>query len=116
MSRFVINKGIDNEFTFQIKQNGSIEGMVIEVTDTFEFHLKTPKTGNVVYTANATVTDAINGKIKVTIPQVTADVLVREVGDRADHYYNKPVYSAVIVANTVNNGKFAAKLAKVYVE
>ena len=116
MVKFTINKGIDNEFKFQVKQNGSIEGMVIEGTDTFIFNLKIPKTGEVVYTTTATVIDAINGKIKVIIPQATADILVREVGDRADHYYNKPVYSAVIIADTVNNGKFVAKLAKVYVE
>ena len=114
--KFVINKNIDNEFMFQIKQNGSIEAMVIEPTDTFVFKLKDPKTGDVKFTVSATVTDAINGRVKVVIPQATANGLTREVGDRADNFYNKPVYSAVIIADTVNNGKFVAKLAKVYVE
>ena len=116
MSRFLINKNIDNEFIFQIKQNGSIEAMVIEPTDTFVFKLKDPKTGDVKFTVSATVTDAINGRVKVVIPQATANGLTREVGDRADNFYNKPMYSAVIIADTVNNGKFVAKLAKVYVE
>lgn len=116
VTKFVINKNIDNEFMFQIKQNGSIEAMVIEPTDTFVFKLKDPKTGDVRFTVNAAVVDDINGRIKVVIPQSTADGLTREVGDRADNFYNKPVYSAVIIADTANNGKFVAKLAKVYVE
>lgn len=116
MTKFVINKNIDNEFIFQIKQNGSIEGMEIEPTDTFIFSLKEPKEGTVNFTVSAAVVDAINGKIKVVIPQATANSLAREVGDRADNYYVKPMYSAIIIANTVNNGKFVAKLAKVYVE
>ena len=116
MTKFVINKNIDNEFVFQIKQNGSIEGMEIEPTDTFVFSLKEPKEGTVKFTVSATVVDALNGKIKVVIPQTTANSLIREVGDRADNYYIKPIYSATIVADTVNNGKFVAKLAKVYVE
>lgn len=116
MTKFVINKNIDNEFTFQIKQNGSIEGMVIEPTDTFVFNLKNPEDGSVKFTAAASVLDNINGKIKVIIPQAVANTLTREVGDRADNFYIKPIYSASIVANTINNGKFVAKLAKVYVE
>lgn len=116
MTKFIINKGIDNEFVFQIKQNGSIEGMVIAVSDTFIFNIKNPKTGAVIYTTIATHLDRPNGKIKVTIPASAVADFTREVGDRADHYYNKAVYSANIVATTTNNGKFVAKLNKVYVE
>ena len=114
--KFIINKGIDNEFTFNIKQTGSIVGMPIDNADTFVFKLLEYKTGNVVYTTNATVADAVNGKIKISIPSASTTNLNIEVGDRADYYKRKVTYKAIIVCDTVANGKFISKLDKVYVE
>ena len=116
MNKFVINKGIDNEFTFTIKKNGSIEAININVADTFVFKLKEGKTGNIVYTVAAVVADAINGKIMVSIPTDIANGLAVDIGDRCDYYKRKVTYRASIECSTVDNGKFVAKLDKVYVE
>jgi len=115
-SKFVINKGIDNEYIFTIKKNGSTEAIVIKPSDTFVFKLVNLKTGVVEYTVNASTLDAINGKIKVVIPANATTNLVVEVGDRCDYYKRKATYKGNIECNTVDNGKFIAKLTKIYVE
>ena len=53
---------------------------------------------------------------QVVFSQLEANGLLAERGDRADYYYSKPMYKLVIDCDTVNNGKFVAKVAKVYVE
>ena len=113
--QFVIHKGIDNEYMFTIKKNGSIEAIVIAPSDTFVFNLMRPKTSEVIYTTNAVVMDAINGRIKVVIPSAATTGLVMEVGDRCDYYNRKAVYRANIVCSTVDNGNFIAELEKIYV-
>ena len=114
--KFVINKGIDNEYTFVIKKNGSIEAIVIDPSDTFVFRLHELKTGNVVFAVDAVIDDALNGKIKVVIPNASTAELIVEVGDRCDYYKRKATYKGSIECTTVDNGKFIAKLDKVYVE
>lgn len=115
-SKFIIRKGIDNEYFFTIKRNGSIEAIVIADTDTFVFNLVDLKTRTTVFTTNATVDDAVNGRVKVVIPNSATVDLVVEVGDRCDYYKRKATYSGDLICNTTDNGKFIAKLPKVYVE
>lgn len=115
-SKFVINRGIDNEYTFTIKKNGSIEAIVIDPSDTFVFRLFELKTSAVVLTINAIVDDALNGRIKVVIPSSDTEDLAVEVGDRCDYYKRKATYKGSIECDTVDNGKFIAKLSKIYVE
>ena len=62
------------------------------------------------------IESAINGKIKLLISTAEADALVSEKGDSVDFYYTKPTYKLVIDCNTLNNGKFLAKIPFVYVE
>lgn len=116
MSKFVVSKGGSNEFIITIKQNGTTLPMVIEHTDTFVAKLLSIKDGSEVATLTTNVINAQNGKIKLVLSESQVDGLNMERGDRADYYYSKPLYKLVIDCDTVNNGKFVAKVHKVYVE
>ena len=48
MSKFIITKGVSNEFIITIKQNGTTLPMAIEPTDTFNAKLLSIKDGSVV--------------------------------------------------------------------
>ena len=116
MSKFVITKGTSNEFIITIKQNGTTLPMVIEPTDTFVAKLLSIKDGSAVASLTTNIVNAQNGKIKLTLDSNTVNGLIIERGERADYYYSKPLYKLVIDCDTVNNGKFVAKVHKVYVE
>jgi len=121
--KFVINKGLSNEFTFTIKQNDSTLPMTIETSDTFEATLYKLEDNSVVGTANMTngmngqitVYDASNGQIKLVLKDALVDTLELERGAKADYYYAKAMYRMAIECNTTNNGNFIAKVDKVYV-
>lgn len=114
--KFTINKNIDNKFTFTIKENGSIGPITIAGGDTFVFYLKNPETGAVRIQKKATILDANNGKIQVIITSAEAAGLDREVGDRADDFYYKPVYSGMIVGETSGYGQIVSKIKRIYVD
>ena len=116
MSKFVINKGMSNEFIITIKQNGTTLPMSIEQTDTFVAKLIKMSDSTVAGTLDVQVEDAVNGKIKVTVSSEIASGLEVAKGDKADLYYSKPRYKLAIDCDTANNGKFVAKVEKVYVE
>ena len=115
-SKFVITKGASNEFIITIKQNGTTLPMEIQDTDTFEAKLVNISDGAEVATPTTNVINAKGGKIKLTLDSNTVNGLSIERGDKVDYYYSKPLYKLVIDCDTVNNGKFVAKVHKVYVE
>ena len=122
-TKFVITKGIANEYYITIKQDDSTLPMVIEPTDTFEVKIFKLKDSALVATIGMTagtngqisVYDAANGKLKIVLSDALVASLVMERGDRADYYYSKPIYRLVIDASTTNNGDFIATVDKVYV-
>jgi len=118
MSNFVITKGVDNEFTFTIKQTGTTLPMEIEVTDTFVATLVPLEKEGVISGMEYTMTteDAVNGKIKLNIPEADTVDLVSDKGDKVDRYYNRPTYKLIVECDTVNNGNFTAKVPLVYVD
>ena len=116
MSKFVLNKGMSNEFIITIKQNGTTLPMTIEAGDTFVAKLYKLSDSSVVATPTTSVISAANAKIKLVFDANSVNALTGEKGDRADYYYSKPTYELLIDCNTVNNGKFVAKVDKVYVE
>ena len=123
-NKFVINKGMNNEFIITIKQNNSTLPMVIEDTDTFIaklYNLETKElvivvTGDATDNGQITVHDAANGQILIVLNNTAANELVSERGDKIDRYYLKPTYRLAIDCDTLNNGNFVAKIAEVYVE
>ena len=94
---------------------GSCEAFHID-SDTFEAKLLTICGGEVVAIFTTSVLNASNGKIKLVLDDSVVKTLKTENGDRADYCYSKPLYKLVIDCDTVNNGKFVAKINKVYVE
>ena len=122
-TKFVITKGIANEYYITIKQDDSTLPMVIEPTDTFEVKIFKLEDSALVATigmvagtdGQISVYDAANGKLKIVLSDALVTALVMERGDRADYYYSKPIYRLVIDASTVNNGDFIATIDKVYV-
>lgn len=124
MTKFIIDRGIDNEYIITIKANGSTLGMQIEPTDTFEVRLYRKCSDELVATVSMTesangvvdVYEALNGKIRILLKQALVNRLVASKGDKVDGCYPKSEYRINIVCNTANNGKFTAKLANVYVE
>ena len=116
MNKFVINKGMSNDFIIKIKQNGTTLPMLIDPSDTFVAKLLSLKDGSVVATPTVEVYSAENGQIKVTLSNEQVDTLEIVRGDRCDYYYSKPLYKLAIDCETVANGSFVAKISKVYVE
>ena len=122
-TKFVITKGIANEYYITIKQDNSTLPMVIKPTDTFEVKIFKLKDSALVATigmiagtdGQVSVYDSANGKLKIVLSDALVTALVMERGDRADYYYSKPIYRLVIDASTVNNGDFIATIDKVYV-
>ena len=123
-NKFVINKGLVNEFIITIKQNNETLPMVIDPSDVFEVILyklsDDSEVGIVSLVENVNgvveVYDAPNGQILVKLYDALCDTLVKDKGTKADRYYLKPTYRLSIEATTVNNGNFVAKLREVYVE
>ena len=122
-TKFVITKGIANEYYITIKQDDSTLPMVIEPTDTFEVKIFKLEDSTLIATigmvagtdGQISVYDDANGKLKIVLSDALVTALVMERGDRADYYYSKPIYRLVIDASTVNNGDFIATIDKVYV-
>lgn len=123
-NRFVINKGMSNEFIITIKQNDSTLPMVIEPSDTFTVNFYNLETKEVALTVGMTVTadgqvtvyDDANGQILITLNETAIAAMVSERGDKVDKYYLRPTYRMAIECTTANNGNFVAKIASVYVE
>ena len=123
-NRFVINKGMSNEFIITIKQNDSTLPMVIGPSDTFTVNFYNLETKEVALTVGMTVTadgqvtvyDDANGQILIILNETAVAAMVSERGDKVDKYYLKPTYRMAIECTTTNNGNFVAKIASVYVE
>lgn len=115
--KFVITKGVDNAFVLTIKQDGTTLPMELNPSDTFLVSLVNLETGVIESEKNATLdSNLLSGKIHFTVTELEADNLVADKGSKADRYYLKPTYKLVIECNTVNNGKFIAKIPEVYVD
>ena len=122
-TKFVITKGIANEYYITIKQDDSTLPMVIEPTDTFEVKIFKLEDSALVATigmiagtdGQISVYDDANGKLKIVLSDALVTALVMERGDRADYYYSKHIYRLVIDESTANNGDFIATIDKVYV-
>ena len=123
-NRFVINKGTSNEFIIKIKQNGSTMPMEISGTDTFFVKFYNLETKELELSIDMTsgsdgqvsVYNAYNGQILIVLKNSAIADMVSERGDKVDKYYLKPTYRMVIDCDTVNNGKFTAKINSVYVQ
>ena len=97
-----------------------------DTVDTFSAKLINLSDGNTVLdipfqtTENTTrveLTDELlTGKIRIIVVEADVNTLTRSVGPEEDRYYLKPSYKLVLECDTLNNGKFIAKIPEVYVE
>ena len=118
-SKFVIDRGSDNTFTFTIKQDNSTLPLEIVNGDTFFATLKLLGTNEVFSDVDSlplTVEDALNGKVSLYIPENITSNLVTDRGDKVDRYYIRPTYKLILECSTQNNGNFIAKVPEVYVD
>ena len=115
VDNFTIVQGIDNEFILTIKQTGNTLPMQITDNDTFSAILKALDDSQTIKLP-VSVVDAANGKIVVKVSKKLANTLISKKGDSIDLYYTKPTYKLLIDCDTVNNGKFIARIPYVYVE
>ncbi len=116
IARFTITKDLENTFVFTIKANGSTLPMAIEVGDTFQATLINLDDGATFLTKPLVVTDAISGQVTLTLTSAETTNAVIDKGTKTDRYYLRPVYKLVIDCDTVNNGKFIAKVPEIYVD
>ena len=89
-------------------------------TDSFTFTLRPlTDTNTVVKTwgmgTGVTVTDSINGKVKLVVTAADTVGLTSLKGPAEHGYYLKPVYELRLEADTQYNGNFVASVGKVYV-
>jgi len=118
-SKFVIDKGSDNTFTFTIKQDNSTLPLEIVAGDTFFATLMKLGTNEVfadIDNTSLTVEDAVNGKVSLYIPESLTANLITDRGDKVDRYYIRPTYKLILECSTQNNGNFIAKVPEVYVD
>lgn len=124
-TNFTINKGIQNEFIFTIKQNDGLLPMIIDPLDAFSFKIYDINTDTLTAEVNNTASntngeieiyDAPNGQIKVILTSALTSTLKKERGGKEDRYYLKPSYRISIDGTTINNGKINPKIPLVYVE
>ena len=121
-NKFVIHKGVDNEYVFVIKASGSLSPMpVTSSSDTFKFTLHPIENTDIVartYTVGSgvSIVDAEQGKIKLVVSEVDASTLNAYKGEIVHSSYLKPAYELKLVASTQHNGIFIAKVGKVYVD
>ena len=114
--RFYITRGVENIYTFTIKQNESLLPMVISSGDRFVAKLYRIDTDQLVFTSNLTVADAPRGKVKLVISPGTSNMLISFRGDMEDRYPYRARYRLVLEATTLNNGFFISHIGKVYVK
>jgi hypothetical protein len=124
-NKFVISKGVNNNFTFTIKQDNSTLPLSIEAADTFladliplgdAFAFGAGMPANTFNDIYMVVEDALNGKISLSISESDTQWLTVDKGERVDRYYTRPTYKLVLKCDTVNNGNFIAKVPEVYVD
>lgn len=116
MEKFILNKGLTNEFSTVIKQNKSTLPMLIDVGDVFTaklFKLSDGLDSGAIIVV--TTEDANSGKIKLTFSSTDVNALISERGFKEDRYPIKPTYRLAIDASTLNNGDFVANVELVYV-
>jgi len=117
VARFTITKGLDNNFVFTIKADGSTLPMeIVAGSDTFTAKLVSLSSGSIALTKDLTIVNAVGGKVSLTITSAEAASLTSDKGSKVDRYYLLPTYKLLLDCRTTNNGNFIAKVPEVYVD
>ena len=117
VTKFTITRGLDNNFEFTIKAQGTTLPLtIVDPGDTFDATLVALSDENPALAKSLVITDADSGKVSLTITSVEAAALVSERGSKTDRYYLRPTYKLFIDCSTTNNGDFIAKVPEIYVD
>ena len=120
MSDFIIPKGRDYVFTVKILDKESflprdLAAMTDLIVDFIDNATNcSVDSGDVVVTYE--VLNALNGLVKVTVPNAYTSLLTSERGDKVDGYYLKPVYKCVITVKFSDDSDVLSIIDKVYVQ
>ena len=115
-NKFVVTRGVDNTFIFTIKANNSTLPIEIDPSDTFTSILKDRATEAIVLTKPLMVESALNGQVKLAYTALETQTFISDRGAKEDRFYLRPVYSLLLVCNTVANGNFIARIDSLYVQ
>ncbi len=100
MSDFIIPKGKEYTFTIKVLQKDSFLPQDLTSLNTATSLFELIKLSDLVKVTTPgvviTILDAINGILKVVLPNTYTTGLVYERGEKVDSYYPKPTYSALL--------------------
>jgi len=117
VDRFIITKEVENTFVFTIKADGStLPLQIVEASDSFSYKIIKLEDDSVDLDGSFTITNALNGEITLVLSVEEVNSLESDKGSKPDRYYLRPTYRLVLICDTVNNGKFIAKVYEVYVQ
>jgi hypothetical protein len=114
--RFTITKGVENEFTFVIKGDGTTLPVAIEQSDSVIAVFKFLNTGEEFFRKNLVVEANTEGKVTLILTLEDVEVFQSRRGKEEDRYYLRPTYSLTLLCNTTAKGNFIAKVDYVYVD
>lgn len=96
MSDFIIPKGSDFTFTIVVKERDSFLAQDLTNMATASITVFQKLDSCITLTAALTVSDALNGILKGTLPAIDTTNLLVDRGDKVDGYYLKSLYYASI--------------------
>lgn len=115
--RFILVRGVTNNWTLYIKARGSLDALELKATDTFVAHIREKNTGETVVSGiPLTIGNPKEGEVKLSLTPTNIAPLERDVGTKANRSYLKPHYSLLIEANTANQGSFLIRVEDVYID
>lgn len=115
--RFVLIRGVTNNWTLYIKARGSLDALELDDQDSFIAHIRDKQTGdNVITPIPLVIGKKEEGEIKLTLTSEQVSTLTRDVGSKANRSYLKTEYSMIIEADTKNQGTFLIRVEDVYID
>lgn len=103
MADFTIPKGREYVFTVKVLQKDSFLPQDLTALNTTTSSFELIKSSDLVKVTTPgvvmVVLDAVNGVLKVTLPNTYTTGLAYERGEKVDNYYPKPTYKALLHLN-----------------
>ena len=115
MADFVIPKGKAYSFNIYVKDDTSVIPKDLSNMTAATFEVVAANDSCTMFTITLTVVDALNGVLTGTISSVQSSELAIERGSKADGYYLKPLYQALIHVTFSDAADISVLLEDVYV-
>lgn len=116
VTQFTITQGKALDFYIIVKENGTVNPLVLDPTDTFSYTLVDKKTNQKYATDVAmTISDGLNGEVKGTITNTVSATLPLKRASAEDGYIPRANLKIIVNGNTLAQGPFTAAIENVYV-